>query len=376
MTIPPFCPEPSCRFHSQEHPDIKWFRTAGCYYAKAFGTVRRYLCLHCGKWFSDQTFSLDYFVKRPVSYQVVFNHINAGSGLRAIGRALGVNHHSIMNRISRLARQGIAFQAELTRDLGLTEDVAADGIESFVEDQYQPNNINLLVGSHSQFLYDFDYAHLRRKGCMTEYQKQQREIREQSYIRKPISIPESFERIMDTMKVHYYKTRGAPFTLYTDEKLEYSRVIQRDPELQFLMKKKLFTHTRINSKYPRVGMNPLFPVNYFDREIRKDNANHVRETVQFSRDVNYCMDRMAVYQLYHNYCKPYRIDDGDLSYYRHGEIAGISRELIDKGLATIFRARRFYTHVILNASQGRVWFRMVGNLSRLSGGYWPHYVKM
>src|SRR6056297_1148452 len=83
-----------------------------------------------------------------------------------------------------------AFQAELTQDLGLTEDVAADGIESFVEDQYQPNNINLLVGSNSQFLYDFDYAHLRRKGCMTEYQKQQREIREQSYIRKPISIQE------------------------------------------------------------------------------------------------------------------------------------------------------------------------------------------
>ena len=63
MTIPPFCPEPSCRFHSQDHPNIKWFRTAGSYYTKAFRTVRRYLCLHCGKWFSDQTFSLDYFVR-------------------------------------------------------------------------------------------------------------------------------------------------------------------------------------------------------------------------------------------------------------------------------------------------------------------------
>ncbi|MFP4564035.1 MAG: hypothetical protein ACLFRY_12085 [Spirochaetia bacterium] len=42
--------------------------------------------------------------------------------------------------------------------------------------------------------------------------------------------------------------------------------------------------------------NPLFPVNYLDRQIRKDNSNHLRKTVQFSRDVDSRMERMAVYQ--------------------------------------------------------------------------------
>ncbi len=43
---------------------------------------------------------------------------------------------------------------------------------------------------------------------------------------------------------------------------------------------------------PRTLNNDLFAVNYFDREIRKDQSNHTRETVQFSRDVNNAMDRL------------------------------------------------------------------------------------
>ena len=67
-------------------------------------------------------------------------------------------------------------------------------------------------------------------------------------------------------------------------------------------------------------------MNYFDREIRTDNANHVRETVQFSRRAIAALERMALYQLYHNYFKPYRIGPPQLEELRHGEVAGIERD--------------------------------------------------
>jgi len=35
-----------------------------------------------------------------------------------------------------------------------------------------PNNINILTGKNSQFWFMSDYAHLSRKGCMTEHQKE------------------------------------------------------------------------------------------------------------------------------------------------------------------------------------------------------------
>ena len=42
----------------------------------------------------------------------------------------------------------------------------------------------------------------------------------------------------------------------------------------------------VSGKAARTKNNRLFAVNYLDREIRKDNASHVRETVQFSRNGN------------------------------------------------------------------------------------------
>ncbi|GAB1432910.1 hypothetical protein MASR2M29_15350 [Spirochaetota bacterium] len=40
----------------------------------------------------------------------------------------------------------------------------ADGFESFDRSQYFPNQINLVLGKNSQFLYDYSHTTIRRKG--------------------------------------------------------------------------------------------------------------------------------------------------------------------------------------------------------------------
>jgi hypothetical protein len=72
--------------------------------------------------------------------------------------------------------------------------------------------------------------------------------------------------------------------------------------------------------------NPLFPVNYLDRELRKDLHEHVRESVCFGRNVNRQMERLSLYLLYHNYLKAHRTRWGPLSNavvagYEAGQIA-------------------------------------------------------
>lgn len=379
FTDPEFCPNPLCVHHLETSSNHQWFYRIGYHFTNAFGKVQRYRCRTCGHTFSDQTFSLDYHIKHPVSYEWLFDKITGGSGVRGTGRTLGISHQAVTNRIGRLARQAMALHAELTGELPLAEDLATDGFESFVHDQYMPNNIHTLVGADSQFFYAFDYAHLRRKGRMTEKQKEERTRREQEYIRQPISITESFTRIIDEVEqlVGRRKDKKRKIVLDSDKKEEYRPVIERADLLQELKSLGLFEHRRTHSKEPRTRTNPLFPANYLERQFRKDNANQVRETMQFSNDVNNCMERMAVYQMYHNYFKPYRVDSGlELRKLRHGEVAGISRERIDRNLESIFKKRRFHSHVKLSFSQLMVWSRMVGNRDRLAGGYSPHYVLM
>lgn len=375
FTDPTFCPNPLCPNHQPGRTLFRrWFHRLGFYETKAFGPVRRYRCRQCRTSFSDQTFALDYFVKKPVSYQTILDKHSSSSGIRAIARTLGVSHQTIINRIARLARQDLALQAYLTEGMMLGEDLVADGFESFVQDQYQPNNIHLLVGALSQFLYTFDYAHLRRKGKMTAYQKSERDRREQTYLRPAGTLTPSFRRVLDTLEqLGASRPQDGQLTLFTDKKKEYQRLIAQSPVFG---DQGAFVHRTISSHRARTSTNPLFAVNYFDREIRKDNANHVRESVQFSRDVNNCNDRLAVYQMYHNYMKPYRIDHRSKRSLRHAQVAGISRRKIDEELATIFQERRFFSHVRLDQSSLLIWARMAGNRDRFSGGYWPRYVWM
>jgi transposase-like protein len=375
MLTPPFCPNRFCRHHiTPLQPD--WYILRGTYSTAAFGTVQRFSCKTCNKRFSEQTFRLDYYVKKPRSYLKVLQWRVGGCGIRDVGRYLGFSHQAVINRIYRLARQALAIHATLTASLHLREDLAADGFESFVGSQYHPNNIHLLVGCDSQMLYTFDYAHLRRKGRMRPDQRTRRAQIERSLMHNRRSVYRSFSNLAEELHRLLTTTERSETVLHSDEKGEYPRVLKHHPELQEMLESGRLTHKRTSSLLPRTGSNPLFPVNYMDRQLRKDNANHVRETVEYSRNTNNCMAQMAIYQLQHNCRKPYRVGLPGLEELRHAEVAGVSRERIEEELASVFELRRFVSRVELSYSQVLVWFRMVGMPDRWDGGYFPHYVWM
>lgn len=92
--------------------------------------------------------------------------------------------------------------------------------------------------------------------------------------------------------------------------------------------------------------------------------------------MNNCMERFAVYQMHHNYFKPYRIDKKEKKELLHGQEAGISRAKIEEELSDIFCMRRFLTKIDLSWSQLVLWARMVWTLDRLDGGYEAKYIWM
>jgi len=310
VTIPPFCPNPACRYHHPRELRLTrtspWYHKDGYYHTRCSGTVRRFVCTACGTRFSAQTFSLDYGVKKHLSYRRIFQQLNSGSGIRFAARNLKVTDKVIVNRITRLARQAIALHTLLRECFDLAEDIAADGFESFTGSQYFPNNIHVAVGKETQYLYGIDYAHLRRKGRMTTAQKERRIKLELLWKAPPGEISRAF-----TIR-HLGRYRGgnadSPLRLYTDEKQEYRQVCA---DVEWVRQ------VTVPSTAPRTLRNDLFAVNYFDREIRKDQSNHTRETVEFSRDVNNAMDRLWMYSAYHNYVKPYRSGAAGTAVTRH-----------------------------------------------------------
>ncbi len=172
MKTPPFCPNDGCNYHQTVPPGSVWYVRYGHYHSTNRGPIQRYRCKRCGTHFSSQTFSLDYMTQRTISYRRIFELLTSSTGIRGMGRILKASPHCITNRISRLARQSLAIHADLLDTLILNEDLVADGFESFAVSQYFPNNIQLLAGKKSQYWIYSDYAHLRRKGRMTDYCQQ------------------------------------------------------------------------------------------------------------------------------------------------------------------------------------------------------------
>ena len=369
---PPFCANPHCIHHSEDPSEpyvqyVSW----GSYETAAFGKVPRFRCTSCGKTFSVQTFRVDYWLKRVYDYRDLTERLCSCSSIRAIGRAYHVAGKSIQNRIGRGARQVLDLESRLSSTREPDEDLAADGFESFCVSQYYPNNIHLLVGKRSQFVYESDHVTLRRKGRMTDAQKKLRERLDLLFRPDPRGIEKSFGRIGVSL-LSVLSDEGRPsLTLWTDEKREYPRALAASPCAAALISDGRLVHKTVPSRAARSQANPLFSVNYLDRELRKDLHEHVRETSCFGRNVNAQMERLTLYLFYHNYLKPHRTAEPRLS---HALVAGYDAEEIGRGRGRLWETRAWYSHTELTESGRETWLRLRKTPLWNKSDYLPRYV--
>ena len=361
-----FCPNPECKMHHNPK-DNDWYHKNGTHKTKAFGRVQDYICNICGRGFSEQTFSIDYYAKKKVDYQMIKYSINSGSGIRQIARELGVSTETVQNRTMRLAKNGAAINDYLLEKHQIKEDLAADGFESFTYSQYFPHHQNILVGKESQFIYVNDCVVIRRKGRMTEFQKKRRKELEMKWKANSKGKRCSYQELILFALEHIPDEQCR--TLYTDEDTVYVQVI-RD------MKSGKIIQVRTSSKKPRNRRNPLFPCNYIDRLIRKDSANHKRETVQWAKTVSDMMNRAVVFQISHNYEKPFRINDPENKQRTHAQVAGIDKEQIQAAFSGWMEKRVFFSKVKLTKQSTRTWFRDWENPLGVANSYVPKYACM
>ncbi len=350
---PPFCSNSLCseHWHDRSNP-FTAYESWGSYSTKVFGKVNRFRCSTCGKTFSVQTFRVDCWLKRVYDYDDLTERLSSCSSIRALGRAYKVAGKSIQNRIGRAARQVLAFDSLLSSSRIPVEDLAADGFESFCVSQFHPNNIHLLVGRISQFAYECDHVTLRRKGAMTACQKKKRAKLELQFHPDPKGTEKSFSRIA-LASLSVLSDEARPFLeLWTDEKLDYPRGIAGSACASAMQKQGRLVHMTISSRASRTLKNPLFSVNYLDREIRKDLHEHVRETVCFGRNVNAQMERMTLYLFFHNFRKCHRSRGDSRS---HAVVAGLDSAEIRKGLRDIWQKRAWHSRTSLTECGEDTW---------------------
>lgn len=365
-----FCPNSSCPNHTPHSP-IQWFDYHGTY--TSGGTLRqRYRCRYCRKTFSKRTLSINYWTHRHIDYQELITLFCSGFSVRGLARYFNTTTKTIQNRFTRLTRNIITILTSLHHSLKLNEHLVADGLENFCVSQDFPNNIHLLAGKTSQFLYGFNYSLMRRKGTKTKVQEKRCKKLYPQVDFTSHTIKRTFKELLVQMTNVAHQTDA--FQLYTDERMQYRSALDEDPFTCRLRVTGCFSHITINSKEPRTITNDLFSVNYLDREVRKDVPEYHRETVCIGRNVNNSLERLCVYFFHHNFIKRYRIGvSGEER--SHAEVAGVTKDEVGRIVEEVVARRAFYHDgsVSYGGFFDELWKREVPTPLKKRSDYLPRY---
>jgi len=296
-------------------------------------------------------------------------------GVRQAARVLGVQRGTVSNKIMRLSRQVMAMHAGILEELQLKEDLTADGLASYWVSQYMPNNFNVLLGAESRFLFDWDAVTMRRSGGMTEGQKQRREELEKQYKADPKGVQDSFGRLIDTAVDLIGRSEQSRIVWTTDEHHAYTRAFGEHAGWKALVEAERVSNRRVSSRRARTEKNPLSPVNIFDRQVRNDMAEHVRETIRFARNCCHSRERFVVNMFGYNYVKPLRVNQPAGDRRTHAEAAGVRPELVRQRVRRMFTQRAFLTRTALHPPMKELWLRAKRTPLKEGPEYLPAYLE-
>lgn len=295
---PPHCPHPGCDSRTGSRP---WrYKKKGFFLRdRPPHRVQRYLCHHCGRSFSSQTFSTHYWLKRNDLLEPLFHRLVGGSCLRQISREFGLAHSTVQRQMNRLGRHCLLLHEHLRPKEAPHEPLVLDGFRTFEQSQYWPFDLNLLIGP-SHYVYGFSDAELRRSGSMRPSQREKRARLEARHGRPD---PQATRKSVQELVARIVPP-GARATIRSDEHKAYPQALRR-------LANRRLRHETTSSRASRTTQNPLFPVNLADLLLRHSSANHKRETIAFSKRRQGALYHAAIWMVWRNYVKSRSENRGD-----------------------------------------------------------------
>ncbi|MCB1150191.1 IS1 family transposase [bacterium] len=288
---PPHCPNPNCKHHRGLAEGWRYKRRGFFLRRIRPFRIQRFTCLTCGRNFSSQTFSTTYWQKRPeLDAKILLLTVGCMAN-RQIARALQAAPSTIDRHIARLGRHCMLLHMKLLEGVPSPAEIIFDGFETFELSQYHPFHHNIAVEpDNGFFLYHTD-SPLRRKGRMTDIQKQRREELEAELDRPdPKAVQNGIRELLE------FATRGRTvITGRSDEHPAYRRSIA-----QIACRVR---HKVTSSKDHRDKHNPLWEVNLADLMIRHSTAAHKRETIAWVKRRQSSAERLSIFMVWRNLMK-------------------------------------------------------------------------
>ena len=303
---PSFCPWPECPEHRRRDGRFHFQLKGSTAPRRGGARSKRFLCKRCGRTFSERTFSMSYFLKRPELLVPVAAGLVAGSAHRQIARTVGCNPSTVTRLSARIGRHALLLMARALSELRgrLGESITFDHFETFEFAQDFPFGIATPVGADSWFIYGADPAPHARTGRRSA--EQARSLRRRPRRPQRGGYTGSTARMLDSLLP--LAKCGETLRLLSDDKPQYRQAVHRHPAAARIRLVQCANPARGPKGAPRLPEarerdRTMFPVDALHALIRHSSAHQRRETIAFGRRLNALMERMFLLVVWRNFVK-------------------------------------------------------------------------
>ena len=305
---PSFCPRPDCAEHRADPGSFRYRTLRTTYRRRCDGrVVPRFACLSCRRTFSQQSFAVSYYLKRPELTAPIARCIVNGAAYRQAARIVGCAHSTVTKRMARLGRHAqLLHQLCLAALPGIAEPVNYDDFETFTGSQYHPCGIGTSLGHHSWFLYGLELAPHRRGGRLSPAQRRRQAVWDRR-CGKPARDPyaSALGRQLDLLLP---KARLNPLILVSDDKKDYGRAVGRHPFggwVRHLVYRNPRRGPKGSPRTPeaRERDQAMFPIDALHGFVRHSVKVHARETIAFGRRSEAQLERAHLFAVFRNLVK-------------------------------------------------------------------------
>src|SRR5436189_2214104 len=292
MFNPPHCPYRHCAHHLTP-ADERWFVRFGHYKPLCRAhPVPRFLCLGCRRYFSRQTFRMDYRDHRPDLNPKLFELLSSGVGLRQSSRMLGLSRRCLElkhRKIGRhLRRQNLNLQGPLPPGsvLQLDELETYEGMRTL-----RPLTVPIVIERRSRFIIWAESAPIPARHHKTRHGRLRSEE-----LRRGGRRRDGSRRACRRTLGRAAALAGNLKTLVieTDEKSSYPALIGES------FSGHLIAHGTTKSTRKRDVSNPLFPINQTEALARDLMGRLRRQSWLVSKKRRYLDIALALFIAWRN----------------------------------------------------------------------------
>jgi hypothetical protein len=261
--------------------------------------VQRFLCLTCRRFFSTQSFRLDYRLRKPALNRIVFRDFISKVTQRQSARTLGCSRRTIAHRLLLLGEHCRQFhQQRLDRAAargGIAGVFQLDELETFEHSRRLcPVSVPVLVEQRTFFVVDVETASLPSRGKLkpADLERKRRRAAAEGVRRSEstAAVRRSFERLAA------WHSRDRLVRVVTDRKTSYPTALERAFGARVV-------HQRASSKVRRDRKNPLFAINHTLAMLRDGLSRLVRRSWAASKKRARLARHLWIWVAYRNYVR-------------------------------------------------------------------------